>query len=120
MAKLGWTAFRAKHSSPYTALIAVRANQVKPHTPSSVVQAIVAKQATADWATVSSRTVEALLNAGRSASAAPIKLTPEGVAAIVVYLETKADFDALKQVLNGGPWQSIVSNAADGFGATIT
>jgi hypothetical protein len=119
MAKLGWTTFREKHLSPYTALIAVHAKQVKPYTPSSVVQAIVAKHATADWATVSSRTLETLLNAGRSASSAPIKLAPKGVFAIVVYLETKADFDSLKQVLNGRPWQSVVLNAADSFGATI-
>jgi hypothetical protein len=119
MANLGWAKFQAKHFSPYTALIAVRAKQVKPCTPASAVQAIIHGHATADWATVSSRTLGKCLNANRSTGTAPVKLTPKGVSAIVVCFETKADFDALKQALNGKPWQSVVVNAVDGFGATI-
>lgn len=119
MAKLGWAKFQTKHLSPYTALIAVREKQVKPYTPSSAVHAIVAKNTTADWAMVSSRTMENLLNANRSAGTAPIKLTPKGVSAIVVCFENKVDFDTLNQLLNGKPWQSVIVNAVDGFGATI-
>ncbi len=119
MPKLGWGKFRAKHLSPYTAIIAVRAKQVKPYTPSGAVHAIIAGHAAADWTTVSSVTLEKFLNAHRSAGSAPIKLTPKNMPTIVVYFETQADFDALKQLLGGTPWKSVVANAVDGFGATI-